>query len=100
MSDTTFDYEGEDSKKYKVIIGITQDEDLFINIIEFNNQEDIYSSNYYLSSLNEKFLNVIKFKTINHFKSLCEENIRKKTLVIHAPYKSVINSVWKVFPGN
>ena len=55
MSDTTFDYEGEDSKKYKVIIGITQDEDLFINIIEFNNQEDIYSSNYYLSSLNEKF---------------------------------------------
>ena len=100
MSDTTFDYEGEDSKKYKVIIGITQDEDLFINIIEFNNQEDIYSSNYYLSSLNEKFLNVIKFKTINDFKSLCEENIRKKTLGIHAPYKSVINSVWKVFPGN
>ena len=100
MSDTTFDYVGVDSKKYKIIIGITKDEDLFINIIELLNPDDIYSSNYYLNNLNDKFLDVIKFKTINEFKSLCEENIRKKTLVINPPYKSVINSIWKVFPNN
>ena len=100
MSDTTFDYVGVDSKKYKIIIGITKDEDLFINIIELLNPDDIYSSNYYLNNLNDKFLDVFKFKTINEFKSLCEENIRKKTLVINPPYKSVINSIWKVFPNN
>ena len=100
MSDTTFDYVGEDSKNYKIIIGTTKDGDLFINIFGVQNSADIYSSNYFLSNLNEKFNNIIKLKTINDFKTLCEENIKKKTLILKSPYKSVINTIWKTFPND
>ena len=92
----TFDYSGEDSKKYKIIVEISE-EDLFLNIVSAANN-DIYSSNYYLNNLNEKFLNVVKFKTIKDFKLCLSDNIKKKSLILKSPYKNIINSIWKVFP--
>ena len=93
-----FEYIGEDSKKYKIIIETTKDEDLFLSIIGISST-DIYSSNYYLNNLNEKFLNVIKFKTIKDFRTCLMDNLKKKLLILKSPYKNVINSVWKVFPN-
>ena len=92
-----FDYTGEDSKNYKVIIETPNDEDLFLSIIR-NPNNDIYSSSYYLNNLNEKFLNVTKFKAIKDFKLCLFENIKGKHLILNSPYKNVINSIWKVFP--
>ena len=98
MTDTfDFDYTGEDSQNYKIIIETTKDDDLFLSIIRASNN-DIYSSNYYLNNLNEKFLNVIKFKTIKDFKLCLLENLKRKLVILEPPYKNVINSKWKVFP--
>ena len=98
MSDT-FGYTGEESKDYKIIIEISKNDDLFLSIVGSQNN-DIYSSNYYLNNLNEKFLNVINFKTIKDFRVCLLENIKRKTLILKPPYKNVINSIWKVFPAD
>ena len=98
MSDT-FGYTGEESKDYKIIIEISKNDDLFLSIVGSQNN-DIYSSNYYLNNLNEKFLNVINFKTIKDFRVCLLENIKRKTLILKPPYKNVINSIWKVFPSD
>ena len=100
MSETIdFDYKGKNSNNYKIIIETTKEDTLFLSIVDSKNG-DVYSSNYYLTNLNEKFLNIIKFKKINDFKSLLAENIKSKLLVLNEPYKNVINSVWKVFPSD
>ena len=96
MTDSlSFDYTGENSNKYKIIIETKKEDYLFLSFVDFNNN-DIYSSNYYLNNLNEKFLKIIKFKGINDFKSCLVDNINKKLLVLKAPYKNVINSVWNI----
>ena len=100
MTETVeFDYKGENSNNYKIIIETTKEEDLFLSIVDLKSR-DVYSSNYYLTNLNEKFLNVNKFKKIIDFKSNLVDNIKSKSLILKAPYKNVINSVWKVFPSD
>ena len=99
MSETTFEYIGEDKKSYQIILEITKDDYFILTIIDPKNN-DVYSSNYYLNNLNEKFGNTIKLKTLKDFESLCALNITKKLLVLKPPYKNVINSVWKIFPNN
>ena len=99
MSETTFKYIGEDKKNYQIILEITNDNDFILTIIDINNG-DSYSSNYYLNSLNDKFGNIIKLKTLKDFESCCVENIKKKLLILKSPYKNIINSVWKIFPKN
>ena len=94
-----FDYKGENSNNYKIIIETTKEEDLFLSIVDLKSR-DVYSSNYYLTNLNEKLLNVNKFKKIIDFKSNLVDNIKSKSLILKAPYKNVINSVWKVFPSD
>ena len=93
----SFDYTGENSSKYKIIIETKKEDYLFLSFVDIN-KNDIYSSNYYLNNLNEKFLKIIKFKAINDFKSCLVDNIIKKMLILKAPYKNVINSVWNIFP--
>jgi len=93
MSETIdFYYKGKNSNNYKIIIETTKEDTLFLSIVDDKNG-DVYSSDYYLTNLNEKFLNIIKFKKINEFKSLLAENIKSKLLVLNEPYKNVINSV-------
>ena len=99
MSETTFEYIGEDKKSYQIILEITKDDYFILTIIDPKNN-DVYSSNYFLNNLNEKFGNTIKLKTLKDFESLCALNITKKLLVLKPPYKNVINSVWKIFPNN
>ena len=64
MSETIdFDYKGKNSNNYKIISETTKEDTLFLSIVDSKNG-DVYSSNYYLTNLNEKFLNIIKFKKI------------------------------------
>ena len=54
MTETVeFDYKGENSNNYKIIIETTKEEDLFLSIVDLKSR-DVYSSNYYLTNLNEK----------------------------------------------
>ena len=46
----------------------TKEENLFLSIISLKSI-GVYSSNYYLTNLNEKFLNLINLKKIIDFKS-------------------------------
>ena len=62
--------------------------------------DDIYSSSYNLENLNEKFENVIYFKDISDFKKILEKNISKQALLLKPPYKAVIESIWKIYPGD
>jgi GTP-binding protein EngB required for normal cell division len=61
---------------------------------------EIFSSSYILENLNEKFEKIISCKEISDFKKILEKNINKKTLILKPPYKSIINSIWKIFPGD
>lgn len=99
MSNNNFEYTGEDSRKYRIIIDISKENNLFLSIIGANDKET-YSSNYYLNNLNQKFLNIIKFKDTLEFQTCLIDNIKKRTLVLKAPYKSVVNSIWKIFPNS
>ena len=96
--ESKYDYIGEDGKKYIITIAIKEQEILSIYIkgAEVN---ETFSSDYILENLNEKFQKIITCKEISDFKKILEKNINKKTLVLKSPYKSVINSIWKIFPG-
>ena len=63
-----------------------------------NEKIEMFSSNYLLDDLNEKFGKVLHFKKINEFKNILIENINRKQLIIKSPYKNVINTIWKTFP--
>ena len=99
MSKTTFEYVGENEKKYQIIFEVTNDNVLILTIIDLKDG-DLFISNYFLNNLNDKFGNTIKLKTLKDFESCCIENINKKLLILKPPYKNIINSVWKVFPNN
>ena len=92
------DYVGVDGKKYTLKIMLVQDKSLTLTL---NGAEagESYSSNYYLENLNEKFSNIIFFKDISDFKKILEKNISKKVLIVKQPYKAVIETNWKIFPG-
>ena len=98
MSDT-YDYISEDGKNYKIILNIQDDNFLHINII-YGLDNNIYSSSYFLDNLKEKLIQFNILKTIQDFKNCCIDNITKKKLIIKPPYKSVINSIWKIFPND
>ena len=68
MSESTFEYIGEDKKNYQIILEVTTDNYFILTIIEQNNGEE-YSSNYFLNNLNDKLGNIIKLKTIKDFES-------------------------------
>lgn len=95
MSETSFEYTGEDKQKYQIILEVTNDNYFILTIIEQKNRE-VYSSTYFLNNLNDKLGHIIKLKTIKDFEACCKENIKKKLLVLKPPYKNVINSVWKI----
>ena len=99
MSKTTFEYVGENEKKYQIIFEVTNDNVLILTIIDLKDG-DLFISNYFLNNLNDKFGNTIKLKTLKDFESCCIENINKKLLILKPPYRNIINSVWKVFPNN
>ena len=91
-------YVGGDGKKYTIKIALKEDNSLTIYFKGLDIDE-IYSSNYNLDNLNEKFEDLIYFKYISDFKKILEENITKKTLILKPPYKTVIESNWKIFPN-
>ena len=93
----TFNYVGEDNKKYQIIFQYSN-EDIELTIVRLDNG-DLYYSNYNLDNLNLKFMNVIKFKQAKDFTNCCSDNIKRKTLNLKSPYKNVIKSIWKIFPN-
>ena len=92
-----YSYKGEDQKDYIISINYNNRElNLFFTGTSETNQ--LFTSNYYLDDLNQKFGKLIQFKKIDDFKNILIDNINKKSLVIKPPYKNVINSIWKTFP--
>ena len=97
--ESIYNYSGEDGNKY--IIKIVLEEDDMLSIyIKGGEINEIFSSSYILENLNEKFEKIISCKEISDFKKILEKNINKKTLILKPPYKSIINSIWKIFPGD
>ena len=97
--ESIYNYSGEDGNKY--IIKIVLEEDDMLSIyIKGGEINEIFSSSYILENLNEKFEKIISCKEISDFKKILEKNINKTTLILKPPYKSIINSIWKIFPGD
>ena len=97
--ESIYNYSGEDGNKY--IIKIVLEEDDMLSIyIKGGEINEIFSSSYILENLNEKFEKIISCKEISDFKKILEKNINKKILILKPPYKSIINSIWKIFPGD
>ena len=94
-----YNYFGEHKIQYTIRIHIEEDNSLTLSI-EGPEINEIYSSNYLLDNLNEKFEKVVSFKDISDFKKILEKNINKGTLILKSPYKSVIDSIWKIFPND
>ena len=92
-------YDGEDKIKYTIKIAIENNNSLTLSI-KGSAVNETYSSSYLLENLNEKLDKIVYFKDVSDFKKILEKNISKKTLVLKAPYKSVINSIWKIFPND
>ena len=92
-------YDGEDKNKYTIKI-VTENNNSLTLFIKGSGVNETYSSSYLLENLNEKFDKIVYCKDISDFKKIIEKNISKKTLVLKAPYKSVINSIWKIFPND
>lgn len=97
--DSAHNYVGTDGKKYSIKIVIEEDNNLTLTL-KGTEVDDIYSSSYNLENLNEKFENVIYFKDISDFKKILEKNISKQALLLKPPYKAVIESIWKIYPGD
>ena len=97
--DSAHNYVGTDGKKYSIKIVIEEDNTLTLTLKGME-VDDIYSSSYNLENLNEKFENVIYFKDISDFKKILEKNISKQALLLKPPYKAVIESIWKIYPGD
>lgn len=97
--DSAHNYVGTDGKKYSIKIVIEEDNNLTLTL-KGTEVDDIYSSSYNLENLNEKFENVIYFKDISDFKKILEKNISKQALILKPPYKAVIESIWKIYPGD
>ena len=97
--ESIYNYSGEDGNKYIIKIVLEEDDSLSI-YIKGGEINEIFSSSYILENLNEKFEKIISCKEISDFKKILEKNINKKTLILKPPYKSIINSIWKIFPGD
>ena len=92
-------YIAEDNKTYIIRISSNENNNhLNLSFTGTSETNQIFSSNYLLDDLNQKFGKLIQFKNIEEFKNVLMDNISKKSLVIKAPYKNVINSIWKTFP--
>lgn len=94
-----FEYENEEKKIFKILITCKNDKEISLSFTGQSETNEIYSSNYQIDDLNEKFGKIKKFKKINEFNDLIINNINKKTLILKSPYKNVINSKWKTFPN-
>lgn len=94
-----FEYENEEKKIFKILITCKNDKEISLSFTGQSETNEIYSSNYQIDDLNEKFGKIKKFKKINEFNDLIIDNINKKTLILKSPYKNVINSKWKTFPN-
>ena len=90
MSETTFEYIGE-KKNYQIIFEVTSDNIFILTIIDLKDG-DLYSSNYFLNNLNDKFGNIIKLKALKDFESFCIENINKKLPILKSPYKNLLQT--------
>lgn len=93
-----FKYEGQDKKPYVISINVKNEKELTLSFLGENETNEIYSSNYTIDNLNEKFGKIIQFKNISEFKSVLINNINNKLTILKPPYRNVINSQWKIFP--
>jgi len=92
-------YIAEDNKTYIIYMNVNENNNhLNLSFTGTSETNQIFTSNYLVDDLNQKFGKLIQFKNIQEFKNVLMDNIRKKSLVIKAPYKNVINSIWKTFP--
>jgi len=94
-----FKYQNEEKKIFKIIITCKNDKEISLSFTGQSETNEIYSSNYQIDDLNEKFGKIKHFKKIHEFYELIIDNIEKKTLILKSPYKNVINSIWKTFPS-
>ena len=99
MSENIFNYINNDSKIYKIIIGTTKNDELYLNIIESSNQIK-YTSTYNLNNINEAFLNIMKFKGIQDYKSCLINNINRKALEIKFINNNYIKTKWKLLSND
>ena len=93
-----FKYEGQDKKPYVISINVKNEKELTLSFFGENETNEIYSSNYTVDNLNEKFGKIIQFKKISEFKSVLKNNINNKLTTLKPPYRNVINSQWNIFP--
>lgn len=92
-------YIAEDNKTYIIYMNVNENNNhLNLSFAGTSETNQIFTSNYLVDDLNQKFGKLIQFKNIQEFKNVLMDNISKKSLVIKAPYKNVINSIWKTFP--
>ncbi len=92
-------YISEDNKNYVICFEETKSE-MIISLTNQNEDSSPFVSRYELDYLNEKFEKIIQFKSIEEFRMCLKVNVEKKSLIIKAPYKNVINTVWKIFPND
>ena len=80
------------------IINIKQTELKIELIIKNNINNVIYSSEYGLDFLKDKFEKKFNFNELTIFYNCLIDNIRERKLIIKPPYEKVINTIWKIYP--
>ena len=98
-SQSAFYYKSKDKKDYKIYLHING-KNIKIFIFDLSSDKKVFISKYQLDDLNVKFMKLIKFKKIEEFLDNLVENIKRNTLILEAPYKNVITSIWRVFPNS
>ncbi len=94
----SYTYEAEDKNNYQIIFELNDSKRIKLSFSNNSSQDLKYTSEYQLDELNEKFRKIIHFKEINLFHQCLIDNLNKKSLILKAPYKNVITSIWKIFP--
>jgi hypothetical protein len=89
-----------DNKSYSIYFSEIKDngKKVILFISDDSETNKVFISKYEIEDLNTKFMGIIHFKSIIEFQKLLIENIKGKKVVLKAPYKNAITSIWKVFP--
>ena len=90
-------YISVDNKDYEICFEETK-KIIIISLINKDEDDSAFVSTYHLDYLNEKFGNTFQFKSIEEFRICLKNNVEKNKLVIKAPFRNAINTVWNIFP--
>ena len=95
-----YQYDSENKKNFLIYFLVYDKINIRLFISDLSSEKRIFVSNYQLDDLNIKFKKLIQLKTIEKFRDLLIENIKKKTLILKEPYKNSLTSIWRIFPDS